>query len=185
MSKSSSKVKLELPKELAKGLKEASLLLDKSEEELIGEALAEYVKKKYGVEEFENMSVADLIRAARALELLTQHVFAMSRNVSAFASQVAPAAAAQQTEIETVERSVEELKTMVASLSSSLEELRARQALVAGGGGGQKVPTLPSPPEDLREIYDMVTTYMKNVSKELLVNIMKAGRSPAKAAPVK
>ena len=171
------KVKLELPKEVAKALEESALLLDKDRAELIAEALATYVKQKYGVEEFENMSVADLIRALRAISMITGMVLEVNRAVGTLMPQVQQVQQAPQIQ----EDALAQMRVMLEQLTQSVEELKVRQEIIKEEGGRRVAPPPAPIPPELEDIYGLAMTYMKNSMKELLLRVMKTNQ-PAPAA---
>jgi len=172
------KVKLELPKEVAKALEESSLLLDKDRAELIAEALATYVKQKYGVEEFENMSVADLIRALRAISMITGMVLEVNRAVGTLMPQVQQVQQAPQIQ----EDALAQMRVMLEQLTQSVEELKVRQEIISKEEGGRRVAPPPaSIPPELEDVYGLAMTYIKNSMKELLLSVMKT-KQPAPAS---
>ncbi|MFP3167949.1 MAG: hypothetical protein RXR01_02485 [Thermoproteus sp.] len=172
------KVKLELPKEVAKALEESALLLDKDRAELIAEALASYVKQKYGVEEFENMSVADLIRALRAISMITGMVMEVNRAVGALMPPVQQVQQAPQIQ----EDALAQVRAALEQLTQSVEELKVRQELISKEEGGRRTaPPPPSVPPELEDVYGLAMTYIKNSMKELLLSVIKP-KQPAQAA---
>jgi len=173
----SQKVKLELPKEVAKALEESALLLDKDRTELIAEALASYVKQKYGVEEFENMSVADLIRALRAISMITGMVIEVNRAVGTLMPQVQQVQQAPQIQ----EDALAQVRAALEQLTQSVEELKVRQEIMSKEEGGSRAaPPPPSIPSELEDVYNLAVTYMKNSMKELILSVMKS-KQPAPA----
>jgi hypothetical protein len=173
----SQKVKLELPKEVAKALEESALLLDKDRTELIAEALASYVKQKYGVEEFENMSVADLIRALRAISMITGMVIEVNRVVGTLMPQVQQVQQAPQIQ----EDALAQVRAALEQLTQSVEELKVRQEIMSKEEGGRRAaPPPPSIPSELEDVYNLAVTYMKNSMKELILSVMKS-KQPAPA----
>jgi hypothetical protein len=173
----SQKVKLELPKEVAKALEESALLLDKDRTELIAEALASYVKQKYGVEEFENMSVADLIRALRAISMITGMVIEVNRAVGTLMPQVQQVQQAPQIQ----EDALAQVRAALEQLTQSVEELKVRQEIMSKEEGGRRAaPPPPSIPSELEDVYNLAVTYMKNSMKELILSVMKS-KQPAPA----
>jgi len=174
----SQKVKLELPKEVAKALEESALLLDRDKAELLAEALASYVKQKYGVEEFENMSVADLIRALRAVAMITGMILDVNRAVGTLMPQVQQVQQAPQIQ----EDALAQVRVALEQLTQSVEELKVRQELISKEEGGKRAAPPPSPiPPELEDVYGLAMTYIKNSMKELLLSVMKS-KQPAPAA---
>jgi hypothetical protein len=174
----SQKVKLELPKEVAKALEESALLLDRDKAELIAEALASYVKQKYGVEEFENMSVADLLRALRAISMITGMILDVNRAVGTLMPQVQQVQQTPQIQ----EDALAQVRAALEQLTQSVEELKVRQELISKEEGGKRATPPPSPiPAELEDVYGLAMTYIKNSMKELLLSVMKS-KQPAPAA---
>jgi len=169
-----SKAQLQLPQEVVKAVKEAALITGKAPEELIGEAIREYIYSQYKLTELEKYTLADVIKVTSALAQLlstTASIVELLKGAGAGAAaqpeqvQQPPSAPPEEERREEEEWKIELVRS-IQELKEEIEALKARREAV------EARPTAAAVPEEFRDIQMLITNYAKNLIKDFLLKQM-------------
>lgn len=187
-------VQIQLPREAYRVLRELSVLEGRELGEFVVEVADAYVRAKYGIEEFERMTVADLLRSIRAIAVVATYVRDIFVSLASIAHPAALGAPQARETEETGgrESALRELADRVEMLSKSVLELREEVALMraegarAGaeeraGGGAALPPALAEMEEIKQEVVAMMANAMRQMVRKLVTGMVGSQR-PAAAA---
>ena len=184
-------VQVQLPQEVYRAIREFSILEGKGLDEFLIELADSYVRAKYGIEEFERITLADVIKTARGLAVVLTYlrdIYNSYRDIFGLPvpspERAAPAQPAEEEgggllkaladRVEMLSKSVLELKEEIAMLR---EMPRGEEGRPAAAG-----PALAEIEEMKQEIMAMMMNAMRHMVRRAMSATMGAAVPAARGA---
>ncbi len=175
----SKKVQLQVSPDVARAFKEFALLRGIEEEDLLREMIEEYVKGKYGIEDLEGLTAADIIRVMRFFSLLAMYMGSIRHMVGGFAGAFAGVPQIQQETEKVVEeqppKEIIEVKEKVEVLASSIEQLKQTllEKIVEREVVKEEKASMAELDEIRQEMTAMFLNWMRNMTKMIMAPMMR------------